>query len=263
MTTPHLGRSLVTGAAALALVMGAAAPVHARPGALEFSQDGVLWSAAPPNALFEEQIVLVPGDSASTTLHLRNIAGSTGVLRLGLDSAEVAGEDAAEAFGITVVLTSRNAETDVPERRAVGGLEPGLAPAGEARIAPREAVAITVIVDLDAAVTGQVAQSSVLHLGLTLHLAEATDAPGGEPDAAGGAPTVTVPLLPGGGEPGADGAASAPPAAPSSSTHPADHEVSGFLARTGIGRGLLLLTGTVLFLGGLLAAAGHRLRRHR
>src|SRR5699024_5179520 len=117
----------------------------------------------------------------------------------------------------------------------------------------------------------------VLHLGLTLHLAEATDAaggapdvvggapdaPGGEPDAAGGAPTVTVPLLPGGGEPGADGAASAPPAAPSSSTHPADHEVSGFLARTGIGRGLLLLTGTVLFLGGLLAAAGHRLRRHR
>src|SRR5699024_8824842 len=228
----------------------------ARPGALEFSQDGVLWSAAPPNALFEEQIVLVPGDSASTTLHLRNIAGSTGVLRLGLDSAEVAGEDAAEAFGITVVLTSRNAETDVPERRAVGGLEPGLAPAGEARIAPREAVAITVIVDLDAAVTGQVAQSSVLHLGLTLPRAEATDAPGG-------APTVTVPLLPGGGEPGADGAASAPPAAPSSSTHPADHEVSGFLARTGIGRGLLLLTGTVLFLGGLLAAAGHRLRRHR
>src|SRR5699024_8500094 len=174
VTTPHVGRSLVTGAAALALVMGAAAPVHARPGALEFSQDGVLWSAAPPNALFEEQIVLVPGDSASTTLHLRNIAGSTGVLRLGLDSAEVAGEDAAEAFGITVVLTSRNAETDVPERRAVGGLEPGLAPAGEARIAPREAVAITVIVDLDAAVTGQVAQSSVLHLGLTLHLAEAT-----------------------------------------------------------------------------------------
>lgn len=69
------------GVAAALLLTGAAAPPASASG-LEVSLDGSTWSRTLPAALFDELPVLVPGDSVTRTLHVRNASSTDALLRL-------------------------------------------------------------------------------------------------------------------------------------------------------------------------------------
>ncbi|GMA91890.1 hypothetical protein GCM10025869_24190 [Homoserinibacter gongjuensis] len=69
-------RRTLAGLAALATTVGllvAAAPAQAAPHALEFSTDGVTWSATPLGSIFGTDFRYVPGDTESSTIYVRNV----------------------------------------------------------------------------------------------------------------------------------------------------------------------------------------------
>ncbi|GMA29619.1 hypothetical protein [Arenivirga flava] len=85
------GRALV-GVVAAALLAGSvasAAPATASTttDGLELSLDGTTWSTTIPEALFDELPVLVPGDTVTRELMVRNTTGTDALLRI--DAVEV------------------------------------------------------------------------------------------------------------------------------------------------------------------------------
>lgn len=87
----------------LVLALASIMPSHADERPLEFSLDGVHWTSAPSAALFGEDVVLVPGGSATATLHLRSIASSPGMLDVSLTNVQISTADAGRAFGLAVL----------------------------------------------------------------------------------------------------------------------------------------------------------------
>lgn len=78
-------------------------PATAAEGGLEFSRDGVTWSATPPAALFESVPVLVPGGGRTASLHIRN--GHEGATRISAFVTDLTWSSAAaaEVFELSAV----------------------------------------------------------------------------------------------------------------------------------------------------------------
>ncbi|MGO1399572.1 MAG: hypothetical protein ACTHVO_14350 [Brevibacterium yomogidense] len=244
--------------AAVATVLIAPAPAaSADTGPMEYSEDGVLWATTPPASLFEDDIVLVPGASATETVHLRSLAETPGILQLSVLNVAASTDAAAEAFGVIIVESSGDGAHIAPERYSIAELSAADVTTSGIRIDPGETVEISVTVDIDAEVTDSVAQHTAVDLDLALRV---IDAAGGGEESSEHAARPAAPETD-------TGARTAPAASTGQggtafAAPEAGHPRSGDLAMTGIQRGLFLLTGTVLAMGVLFAVLG-RIRRRR
>lgn len=259
-------------ALAALLFAGPAPAAHADTGRLEFSRDGITWAAAPPEALFRDGLVLVPGTSADATVHIRSTAETAGVLRTSVTNIRTSDEDAEEYFGISSVTDTRTGADGAAtglERTRVADLAE-LTPLGAPqRLEPGQSVTFTLTINLDLQTGAAGAQNSAI--GLDLAVSFTDSAAGG---GAGGAvePALILPVLPpaeGGerpvgqnpvptaGEP-REGALTEPAPA---GTEALDGTGRGTLAITGITRSAIVAAITFTVLGGLLLLASRATRR--
>lgn len=189
---------------------GEAAYAHGEP--LEYSRDGYTWSVTPPDALFDDGIVLVPGGSATRTLHLRNRAAETGSLELSFENVEASDVVAGDTFGVTVESSSGHGKGGTRERHRVSDLGEGAPESPRLLVDPGEILSLTVTVDLDPDATGKVAQNSTIRLDLAIQFADAR-AVGDESDPV--TPPQVIPVLPpSGDDPSGHSGGIAAPAAP-------------------------------------------------
>ena len=179
-----LRRALLTVLATLT-VAGLVPPANAADGHLEVSLGGVSWSSSLPDALFADDILLVPGQSVTTELHLRSTAPTAGVLELALMNISASDEWAAQSFGFQVELAEgRGDDTpggDLPRTR-FADLEEGTRLGTPVHLEPGEAVALTLTIDLDARATGNHSQNSAIGLDLMISFVDALASGIGETD---------------------------------------------------------------------------------
>lgn len=199
----RIARVVAAGVASI-LLLGSA-PAQAAPEQLEFSSDGTAWSAAPPAALYSDGIRLVPGGVTTATIWVRNGAADSGILVAAIAGVEASSADAAWGFGITA---SDDAGAGMP-RTAVEAVADCTQVVAPRVLAPGEALAITVAVDLSAAVTGDRAQNDHVSFDLRIGLTDAAAGVGAvvgcpavpveipsEPTSPGPAPSVPTPSDP-------------------------------------------------------------------
>ena len=163
-------------ALAALVVAGLVPPANAADDNLEVSLDGASWSSALPDALFEDDIVLVPGQSATTQLHLRSTAPTTGALELALTGLSASDRWAAQSFGLRVELGgARGGDArgvGLPRTR-VDDLEEGARLGRPVPLEPGEVVTLTATIDLDEHTTGDRAQNSTIGLDLEITFSDA------------------------------------------------------------------------------------------
>jgi hypothetical protein len=238
---------------------------QARSELLEYSKNGVAWSSTRPDALFDAGIVLVPGDSATETMYLRNLATETGVLELTFVNADAPDDAAGDAFGVTFETISGGNQSEVGERHLIADLAEGAVVAPKVLVDPGEVLSLTVTVDLDPEVTGRVAQSSQIRLDLGIRFADAkTVLDGDQPST----PPQVIPVVPPtDADPFVPDPSAAPPPAqpglahtqpPAAGPTSADSMPSGPLAVTGFTAGALGALAAALIGGGIVLLRSRR-----
>jgi len=88
--------------AAFMVVGVTAAPASAAAGDVEVSADGVTFGSTYSGALFDDLALMVPGDSQSTVLYVRNSGTEPGFLRISLQDVVTSDADYADALTVTV-----------------------------------------------------------------------------------------------------------------------------------------------------------------
>lgn len=266
-----LALAIIGVAMATALILVAPTGGHAHGGPLEFSTDGTSWSSRAPDALFESGVLLVPGDSATATLHVRSAAGTTGVLEVRLVEVWSAGPDSAEHFGVSAVVdagTGVDVSGAALARTSVAELATRTGACRQVTLAPGQSIEMALVIDLEPDPGGTGGRNGSVNLRLAVTFQDA-GAVGG--DAGGTTPIpVTIPLSPLGDDeqpssgPGTGretgGSTQIPTDAPLSAddTGPAPG-LPGLLARTGMDlRGMILATLVTIVGGSLLSAARRR-----
>ncbi len=183
-------RALAVAAVAGALLLSAAPSAQAAEDGIEFSVDGITWSPTAPTALFPSGIPLVPGGSATTTLHLRNGNAGDGVLVVAVAGIHAGSAQAAESFG----LAGRDQLGEGMPRTALAMLAECTHLVPSRVLAPGEEVAVTVTTDLDSALTGREVQRD--RMGFTVRIG-LTDARAAAPSTSGcSAATIDIPVVP-------------------------------------------------------------------
>lgn len=143
---------------------------------LEVSHDGITWSRSLPEALFASDIVLVPGQSVSTELHLRSAAPSAGVLALALENVDASDERAAHAFGLQVDVTEGGGGGLLPggvQRTRFAELVEGAPLGAPLRIEPGQEVVLALTIDLEDRAADNRAQNSAIGLDLRVTFIDA------------------------------------------------------------------------------------------
>ncbi|GAA3662328.1 hypothetical protein [Microbacterium marinilacus] len=209
-----IAASLAAVAAAPAAVATATATVPATvtDEGLQFSADGTVWSATAPAALFDEGLALVPGESRTAALHVRNAHDAAATLTVSVVDVVA---DTADGFS----LTAGQATGAGLSRTPLGELQGCTALIGPRVLQPGETATVEVTVDLDAALSGDQGQGSRASFALRVALADAAAGTGAAGGCSGGG--VDIP-----GQPEVPGAAATPVP-----TEPAD--AAGGLATTG------------------------------
>ena len=228
---------------------------------LELSTDGRTWSSSIPGTLFDALPVIVPGDSVSRTLYVRNAGATAGLLRLDAVDVRISNADFAKSLrvGATVDAASLGS-TDL------GGSSDCLTvlPSGRIAAGAVATVEITLGFDKNAPMP---TQDSTADFSLLLSVSEdigQTAPSAGCPDEGIELPTLPFPEDEGGtgtggtgtGGSGAGGSASAPPSAQPTAT-----SGSG-LALTGATVLPLLATSGGLLLLGVAVLTATRRRKH-
>jgi LPXTG-motif cell wall-anchored protein len=175
---------ILTAAAAALLLLAHTSTATAQPGLLEFSRDGSTWTTAPSSPLFDRDVVLVPGGSATATLHLRSTAPTAGELSLALAEVTASDEWAAQSFALQIDVAVREGEGTLDgglPRTRFSDLEEGSRLGSPVHLAPGEDVTLTVTIALDGHAAGNRSQNSAIDLDLRVGLTEALASGGSEP----------------------------------------------------------------------------------
>lgn len=249
-----MSRRLLAAAIAAFSVLGAlliASPAAATTRQLELSTDGRTWSSSIPGTLFDALPMLVPGDTVSRTLSVRN-AGSTAVL-LRLDAVDVRISNADFAKSLRVGATVDAASLGATDLDGTSDCITVL-PSGRIAAGAVATVEITLGFDENAPMPTQDATADFsLLLSVTEDIGQT--APSAScPEEGIELPTLPLPDDEGGA--GAGGSASAPPSA-----QPAATSGSG-LALTGATVLPLLATSGGLLLLGIAVLTATRRRKH-
>lgn len=259
-----------------ALLLGSAPSAHALDSRLQFSTDGTTWTSAPPESLFDSGVVLVPGGSVSSTLHMRSSAETPGVLAVALTNVRVSEESAEKYFGVRV---SSDAGTGVDgaglglTRTAVADLEEYTLIGSRLTLEPGQSAQLTLTIDLDLRPDGTGAQNSAIGVDLAISFTDANAVdggdglPGGEDGAAGEHgegmdPPQVIPALPAPAEqsPGDDSAGSPSAVEPDANAGPTADR--GVLAITGIALSAIITAVVITVLGALLLTISRSRRDH-
>ncbi len=133
---------------------------------VKFSTDGVGWSETPPTGLFPGVPRMVPGDTVSTQLWLRNTHVSPLVLTIVVTDIAYDSAAAGARFG----LAGRDGAGEGLSRTALADIAACTALIPARTLSPGEVVAITVDVDLDASAAGTEAQADGIDFTLAVGL---------------------------------------------------------------------------------------------
>jgi hypothetical protein len=196
----HRVLSRLAGVLALAgvAVLTPAAPASAA-APLEYSVDGVTWSATPPASLFPSMTV-VPGDSETVTLYLRSTRGVDSVLTLVLRDATASdpifesglalegNDDTGAGLPLTAFARIADCTAAIPPRT----------------VAPGEVVPVTFDLAMSSALRAEQAQNAWLRFELVIGLAD----PGAPRDAVGCPIGSVIPGVPPGAGSGGGAAGS-------------------------------------------------------
>lgn len=118
----HLGkvRALTLCAALVSALMIGATPASAAPGGVEFSTDGVAWSASLPGPVFSPAPVLVPGGSDSATIRMRNNSAFPTLVRIDVTHIVASGTEFGGVLSLTATASGAAASPSVGLGAAVG-----------------------------------------------------------------------------------------------------------------------------------------------
>ncbi|MET0161218.1 MAG: hypothetical protein ABW204_01060 [Microbacteriaceae bacterium] len=223
---------------------------------LELSTDGRTWSSSIPGTLFDALPVIVPGDSVSRTLYVRNAGATAGLLRLDAVDVRISNADFAESLRVGATIEAASlGSTDL------GGSSDCITVLPSGRIAAGAVATVEITLGFDENAP-MPTQDSTADFSLLLSVSEdigQTAPSAGCPDEGIELPTLPFPEGEGGagtGDPGAGGSASAPPSA-----QPAATSGSG-LALTGATVLPLLATSGGLLLLGIAVLTATRRRKH-
>lgn len=100
-------RRLLAAAITAVAVLGGllmASPAAATTRQLELSTDGSTWSSSIPGTLFDALPMLVPGDSVSRTLYVRNAGSTAGLLRLDAVDVRISNADFARSLRVDAAI---------------------------------------------------------------------------------------------------------------------------------------------------------------
>jgi hypothetical protein len=254
---------------ALLLLFAAVPSARADESPLEYSTDGITWTSTPQAALFDTDLVMVPGGSTSVTLHLRSNAPSTGVLDLALTNVRVSGQEAAEAFGVSATTdggTGVDAAGVVLPRTAFGELGERTRVGPPLELEPGQSARLTLTIDLAADPGGTGAQNSSIGLDLSIVLQDASAVGGAGPGTGQEGPgELVIPAFPS-ADGDRDGQSSPTGTAPTAGqtatagTDGSDADGRGLLAVTGIARSMIIVALVMTLCGGLLLLIGRRRR---
>ena len=213
--------------AAAAAVLAVAPPAAAAADPLQVSTDGVTFTASDLLPVYPDALRLVPGDTESASVWVRNAGSSPARLRLELLSPQTS----SDLLAANVTLAATPAGDARQTVTVAAGIANGACTVlGSARVlGVGETVRIDVTADMSASLTGtQAAQQSLgFALGATLF-----DAAAAAPQEVG-APCVALPDTP--DEPGASGASggSGGGGAAGAGSAAGSGSAAGDLARTG------------------------------
>lgn len=223
---------------------------------LELSTDGRTWSSSIPGTLFDALPVIVPGDSVSRTLYVRNAGATAGLLRLDAVDVRISNADFAESLRVGATVDEASlGSTDL------GGSSDCITVLPSGRIAAGAVATVEITLGFDENAP-MPTQDSTADFSLLLSVSEdigQTAPSAGCPDEGIELPTLPFPEGEGGagtGGTGAGGSASAPPSA-----QPAATSGSG-LALTGATVLPLLATSGGLLLLGIAVLTATRRRKH-
>lgn len=180
----RLGMLLAAASLFAALLLVPIPSANAVDDQLQVSLDGTTWASALPETLFEDDIVLVPGGSASAHLHLRSAAPSAGLLDLGLTNVLVSGADAEKFFGLTIDVSGDvggdNANAGLSRTR-FADLHEGSHLGAPLRLVPGQSITLTVTIDLDDRAGGNRSQDAAIALDLAVFFVDSLAAGGDNP----------------------------------------------------------------------------------
>lgn len=199
------------------------------------SIDGFRFSDALDQPLFDRPPVIVPGDSISSTLWVRNAGDTSAVLRL--SGSDAWSSDPAFADGLLVSAGARDSR-DRAAPLAIGQVAGCALLLSGPVLQPGTAVALTVTIHFDPAASGLDSQDAVAGFDLVAGLRDPAEPAGAAADCAGG---------------------SVLPVFPETAGAPADRAEG--MAATGLPAVLVSMGAAVLLVVGFSALAGARLRR--
>lgn len=245
----------------LVLALAAIAPGYAEQRPLEFSDDGVHWTAAPPTALFGDDVVLVPGSSATAALHLRNIASSPGTLDVSLTNVQISTEEAGQAFGLATLTDAgtgvEGAVIGLPRTR-FSDLTNATPIGPPVTLDPGQSARFLLTIDLESLPDGAHAQSTAISLDVAITFRDATTTEGSGSEPGHTAPTVVLPVV------AADPTQVPAPATERLTTSKATgSDSAGFLALTGFTRTVFLVAATGMVTVGFLLLLAARWKERR
>lgn len=219
---------------------------------LELSTDGRTWSSTLAEPLFDALPVLVPGDSVSRTLYVRNAGPSAGLLRLDAVDVQFSNPEFAKSLRVSTAVDRSSLGT-----ADLGGSDDCITvlPMGRVGAGAVATVEITLGFDENAPMPSQ---QSTADFSLLLSVSEdvgQTAPEAGCPD--GGIELPTLPFPEDGGSGAGDGGSAS---APASSSAPASEGAPG-LALTGATVVPLIATAGGLLLLGLAALIATRRRK--
>lgn len=243
----------------LVLALASITPSHADERPLEFSLDGVHWTSAPSAALFGEGVVLVPGGSATATLHLRSIVSSPGMLDVSLTNVQISTADAGRAFGLAV-LTEAGAEVEgvgvgLPRTR-FADLANSTPLGPPVRLDPGQSARYVLTIDLESLPHEADAQATAISLDVAIAFRDATVTGGAGSTPGPISPPMVLPVL------GPD-AVQEPRPEQLATSEALGSDSAGALAVTGFARTVVLLAATGMIGGGLLLLLAARRRERR
>lgn len=102
--TRRLLAAAITVVSVLGALLTASPAAAATTRQLELSTDGRVWSSSIPGTLFDALPMLVPGDSVSRTLYVRNAGSTAGLLRLDAVDVRISNADFARSLHIAAAI---------------------------------------------------------------------------------------------------------------------------------------------------------------
>lgn len=144
-------------------------PAHAVDGPIEVSLDGGdSWTSSPLEPVFSESLTLVPGDTLSSEIRIRNARHEPGTLRVFAVDCRFSGT----TIGKNLTLSATDSEGLGLAQTSLRALDSSTEIVPERLLNPGDAVEVTLTLDFDASVNHNLDQGQRISFNLLIVLSQ-------------------------------------------------------------------------------------------